>query len=27
LQREHGIDDSPDLTFEGWIVWGEGAAR
>ena len=26
LQREHGIEDSPDLAFNDWITWGEGAA-
>jgi flavocytochrome c len=26
LQREQGIADSPDLAFEDWIRWGEGAA-
>ena len=26
LQREHGIADSPDLAFDDWITWGEGAA-
>jgi succinate dehydrogenase/fumarate reductase flavoprotein subunit len=26
LQREHGIEDSPDLAFDDWITWGEGAA-
>jgi predicted oxidoreductase len=26
LQRQHGIEDSPDLAFNDWITWGEGAA-
>jgi succinate dehydrogenase/fumarate reductase flavoprotein subunit len=26
LQREQGIEDSPDLAFDDWIRWGEGAA-
>jgi len=26
LQREHGIEDAPDLAFNDWITWGEGAA-
>jgi succinate dehydrogenase/fumarate reductase flavoprotein subunit len=26
LQREHGIEDSPDLALDDWITWGEGAA-
>jgi NADPH-dependent 2,4-dienoyl-CoA reductase/sulfur reductase-like enzyme len=25
-QREHSIEDSPDLAFNDWITWGEGAA-
>lgn len=26
LQREKGIQDSPDLAFEDWISWGQGSA-
>jgi uncharacterized protein len=26
LQKEQGIDDTPDLAFEDWIKWGGGAA-
>jgi len=26
LQQEHGIHDSPDLAFEDWVKWGQGAA-
>jgi hypothetical protein len=26
LQREQGIEDAPDLAFDDWITWGEGAA-
>src|SRR5262245_31130723 len=26
LQREQDIADTPDLAFEDWIAWGEGAA-
>jgi succinate dehydrogenase/fumarate reductase flavoprotein subunit len=26
LQREQGIEDTPDLAFDDWITWGEGAA-
>ncbi|MBI2091156.1 MAG: FAD-dependent oxidoreductase, partial [Deltaproteobacteria bacterium] len=26
LQEKHGIQDSPDLAFEDWVKWGQGAA-
>ncbi len=26
LQRENGIEDSPDLAFDDWIRFGEGSA-
>lgn len=26
LQKAHGIEDSPDIAFEDWIKWGQGAA-
>lgn len=26
LQKAHGIEDTPDLAFEDWIKWGQGAA-
>jgi len=26
LQQKHGIHDSPDLAFEDWVKWGQGAA-
>ena len=26
LQREKGIEDSPDLAFEDWVRWGQGSA-
>ncbi|MCH6546549.1 MAG: FAD-binding protein, partial [Deltaproteobacteria bacterium] len=27
LQRENGIDDSPDLAFDDWVRFGEGLAE
>jgi flavocytochrome c len=26
LQESHGIHDTPDLAFEDWVKWGQGAA-
>src|SRR4029453_12111935 len=26
LQKAQGIEDTPDLAFEDWIKWGQGAA-
>jgi flavocytochrome c len=26
LQEAHGIKDTPDLAFEDWVKWGQGAA-
>lgn len=26
LQEKQGIHDSPDLAFEDWVIWGQGAA-
>ncbi len=26
LQEKQGIHDSPDLAFEDWMIWGQGAA-
>jgi flavocytochrome c len=26
LQRAQGIEDTPDLAFEDWVKWGQGAA-
>ena len=26
LQEKQGIDDSPDIAYEDWVKWGEGAA-
>jgi succinate dehydrogenase/fumarate reductase flavoprotein subunit len=26
LQKAQGIEDTPDLAFEDWVKWGQGAA-